>query len=233
MNKVDRWFAYLLPRRCVLCNTPSGDDSVCPGCCSDLPWLGPCCNGCAVPLPPGVADGFCGNCAGRPFAPDRTVAALAYEFPVDRLVTGAKFHRRFHMAEALGEALVHAIGQNLRGRELPELLVPVPLHRRRQAERGYNQALEIARPVARRLGLVLAPGACRRIRATVEQTGLSAAARRRNLRGAFAAGASCAGRSIAILDDVFTTGSTASAVAAAVRRAGARRVEVWAAARTM
>lgn len=137
------------------------------------------------------------------------------------------------MAQALGEALVHTIKQNLGCRELPELLVPVPLHRRRQAERGYNQALEIARPVAWRLGLALAPTACRRIRATVEQTGLTAAARRRNLRGAFVAGAICAGRSVAVLDDVVTTGSTAAAVAAAVRRAGATQVEVWAAARTM
>lgn len=177
-------------------------------CAGDLPWLAP-------PLP------------GRGF-----FAALAYEYPVDRLVQGAKFHRRLHQARALGELLGMALAARPRPQPVPELLVPVPLHARRLAERGYNQALEIARPVAERLGLVLAPSLARRVVATAAQTGLSRAARRRNLRGAFVAGG-CAGRRVAIVDDVITTGSTAAALLRALRRAGAAQVEVWAVARRL
>lgn len=227
MKKVDDWWSWLLPRRCVLCNAPSGGVSVCPGCCADLPWLEP-----QVGLPgwPDQAGNPGEASTGRP---DRLVAALAYEFPVDRMVMGTKFHGQLHFAQALGELLVRALIAGRPPLELPQLLIPVPLHRRRLVARGYNQALEIARPVARTLGLELVPTACERIRPTAEQTGLSAAGRRRNLRGAFRAGELCRGRSVAVLDDVVTTGSTVSAVVAAVRAAGALRVEAWAAARTL
>lgn len=227
MKKVDDWCAWWLPRRCVLCNAVCGGVSVCPGCCADLPWIEP---QAGLPGWPAQAEGSSGASAGRP---DRLVAALAYEFPVDRMIMGAKFRGQLHFAQALGELLVRVLVAGRTSAELPQLLVPVPLHRHRLVERGYNQALEIARPVARTLGLKLAPTACERIRPTVEQTGLSAAGRRRNLRGAFRASGICRGRSVAVLDDVVTTGSTVSAVVAAVRAAGALTVEVWAAARTL
>lgn len=216
-----------MPRRCVLCNASSGSLSVCPHCCADLPWLEPEIGGSGWP---GVEERSGGASSNRP---DRLVAALAYEFPVDRMVTGAKFHGQLHFAQALGELLARALIAGRTPAELPQLLIPVPLHRRRLAGRGYNQALEIARPVARTLGLKLVPTACERIRPTAEQTGLSAAGRRRNLRGAFRARELCCGRSVAVLDDVMTTGSTLAAVVAAVRAAGALTVEAWAAARAL
>lgn len=210
MGKVDAWLSWLVPRRCVFCNAPSGRHLVCMPCIGDLPWLPPAFSGA----------GF--------------FAALAYEYPVDRLVQGAKFHRRLHHARALGELLGMALAARPRPPPgaAPELLLPVPLHRQRLVERGYNQTLEIARPVAERMGLVLAPSLARRVVATAGQTGLSRAARRRNLRGAFVADG-CAGRRVAILDDVITTGSTAAALLRALRRAGAASVEVWAVARTL
>jgi ComF family protein len=162
-------------------------------------------------------------------------AALAYELPVDRMITGLKFHRQPHFALALGELLAGALIEN-RGRSRdsdPDFLVPVPLHRHRLAVRGYNQALEIARPVSDVLRVELAPRLCERLRDTPEQTGLSAAERRRNLRGAFAVRGGCEGLRIAVLDDVITTGSTAAAVVAAFHEAGAAQVEVWAVARTL
>ncbi len=208
MIKVDDLVAALIPRRCVLCNQASGAVTVCDGCRSDLPWLG----------------------AADPGA-DRALAALSYEYPVDRMITGAKFHRQLHFAWALGELLAEAVVA--RRAAVPEMLVPVPLHRRRLGERGYNQALEIARPVAALLRARLAPSSCERSRPTAEQTGLSAAARRRNLSGAFRVRAPCAGMHVAILDDVITTGSTTEALAQAFRDAGAARVDVWAVARTL
>jgi ComF family protein len=149
------------------------------------------------------------------------------------MITAAKFHRQLHLAWALGELLAGALERGREGRAMPDLLVPVPLHQRRLAERGYNQALEIARPVAAKLRIRLRARACERIRATAGQTGLTAAARRRNLRNAFRARGEFAGARVAILDDVVTTGSTAAAVAMAFREAGAAGVEVWAVARAL
>lgn len=211
MGKVDGLLAWLIPRRCVLCHEPSGELSVCPGCLGDLPWLA------GTGPPAGDAE--------------PVLAALSYEYPVDRMITGAKFRRQLYFASALGEILATAAAK--RCANLPDLLVPVPLHRERLARRGYNQALEIARPVAERLRLKLRPSLCERCKPTVEQTGLSAAERRRNLRGAFRVLEPCRGARVAILDDVVTTGSTVAALARALRDAGAADVEVWAAARTL
>jgi ComF family protein len=161
-------------------------------------------------------------------------APLAYEYPVDRLVGRAKYRRRLHDARFLGELLAESLAAAVQAGavEPPDLLVPVPLHRRRLGERGYNQALEIARPVAKRLRLPLQPGLCKRVRATPEQAGLPAAERRRNLRAAFSAAASVRRARVAIVDDVITTGSTVAAVAQALRKAGAADVQAWVVART-
>ena len=204
MGKVDDLLAFAIPRRCVLCNAGSGDRNTCRGCAADLPWL--------------AARG-----AGRVFA------ALSYEYPVDRMVTAAKFRGQLYFALALGELLADALG----GVSRPDLVVPVPLHRSRLASRGYNQAFEIARPVAERFGVPLDVRLCDRVRATAEQSGLDAAARRVNLRGAFRVNRRCDGLAIAIVDDVVTTGSTAAALAAALRAAGTARIDVWAPARAL
>jgi ComF family protein len=165
----------------------------------------------------------------------RVFSPLAYEYPVDRLVAGAKFRRRLQDARLLGELLAEALADAIRaGRvESASLIVPVPLHPRRLGLRGYNQALEIARPVAARIGLSLAAEVCRRIRATREQAGLPAVERRRNVRRAFAVREGAVrGVRVAIVDDVVTTGSTVAALAQALRGAGVADVQVWSAART-
>jgi len=234
MGKVDDWLACLIPRRCVLCHAPSGTSSVCAGCCDDLPWLAPGCTGCGAPLPEGLSPPRCLRCSGGRPAPVRIRAALAYAYPVDRMITRAKFHGQLYFARALGELLAGRLpALALAGEPLPDLLVPMPLHRRRLAERGYNQALEMSYPVAEALRLKPAIALCRRQRETREQSGLSASARRVNVRGAFTVSGDCRGARIAVIDDVVTTGSTAAALALALRRAGALRVEIWAVARTL
>lgn len=231
MLEVDQLLAIVLPRRCALCGDPCAARCLCPGCEADLPWLGPACPGCGAPLPAGAA-GPCGRCGRQRLPATRLWAALSYEYPVDRLVTAAKFHGQLHAARTLGELLALHVDRARPGAP-PDLLVPVPLHRRRLGQRGYNQAVEIARPLAALTGATLAPALCERTRPTPKQSGLSAAARRRNLRGAFAARGRCDGARVAIVDDVVTTGSTAAALARALRAAGAADVEVWAAARTL
>ncbi len=175
--------------------------------------------------------GMCGRCMARPPRFHRTVVPLAYEYPVDRLLLGLKFGRRMHLARALGHAIAEGVRSEVqRGRmEMPEVLVPVPLHPRRMAKRGFNQAEEIARFIGRAIGLPVLPGVCLRVRHTRMQSRLSDEERRLNVADAFA----CSESPLrpAIVDDVVTTGATADAMAAALISAGAEHVQVWAAAR--
>jgi ComF family protein len=114
---------------------------------------------------------------------------------------------------------------------LPALVIPVPLHDTRLMRRGYNQALELAHGMQRVLDIEVDAGAARRLRRTRDQIGLNPAQRRRNVHEAFAVDARVAGRHIALLDDVMTTGATLADLARAARHAGAARIEAWALAR--
>ena len=207
MFSVDRVFAAavqaLLPQRCHWCSGASAT-ATCEGCARRLPW------------------------------DDRseagTWAAFRYESTIAAQIVSLKFHARFAPAHLLGALMAGRLAQ--RAEPLPELLVPVPLHPQRLRHRGYNQALEIAREISARLSIPLAPGAARRRRHTGEQTRLDAAQRRRNVHGAFEVSeAVVRARHVAVLDDVVTTGATSGELVRAIERAGARRVEVWAAAR--
>ncbi|MGI9342464.1 MAG: ComF family protein [Gammaproteobacteria bacterium] len=233
------------PRTCVLCGLGSGRRNVCRGCRADLPWLSRACRRCGAPLPPAAGGYDCATCRVATGAAERIVTALAYEYPVDRLVTLAKFQVRQDCARALGDLLAEYLrAAKARGElALPDMLTPVPLHRRRLARRGYNQAEEIAMPVAEMLRVPLARRICRRHVDTAAQTSLTGVARRKNVRGAFRidgaianasiADASIANSSIAIVDDVLTTGSTVGELAAALRAAGAAAVQVWTVARSV
>jgi ComF family protein len=154
------------------------------------------------------------------------VAPLAWSFPVDALVSRFKYGGALHYGALLGRLLAAACA----GRR-PDAIVPVPLHRTRLAERGFNQALELARPLARSLGAPLLHDACRRVGATPPQAGLAARQRYRNLRGAFVATTAVQSMRVAIVDDVLTTGSTAASLGCELLAAGAAEVEVWAVAR--
>jgi ComF family protein len=219
----------------VFCDLASGPTNCCPGCRADLPWISNACDGCGVPLPAGYPGPVCAHC--RPDSPgfDRIISALIYEYPVDRLVSIAKFKSRPDSASALGELLGHHLRDLHRAGRLclPDLIIPVPLHRIRLARRGYNQAAEIARSVGEMLMTPVSRRDCRRIRNTTEQSRLSGRQRTRNLSGAFVASVTLRGRRIAVVDDVLTTGETASAVAAALHEVGAAEVQVWTVARAV
>lgn len=218
----------LWPSPCTLCLGPDPTGrGLCPDCLADLPRPGPCCPRCALPLT--AAEQICGHCQRRPPRFDATVALFRYAPPVDGLIHALKFGQALHFAPLFAELLT----TRLAGRPPPDCILPVPLHPRRQRERGFNQAVEIARPLARRLGCRLDLGGCVRLRATAPQTGLSAAARRHNLRDAFALARPLGGRSVAVLDDVMTTGGTLDAIAGVLRRGGAEYIEVWVCARTV
>jgi ComF family protein len=149
---------------------------------------------------------------------------------VDHFIRALKFHQQLGLARLLGEQLARRLVPET---PRPDLIIPVPLHGARLHERGYNQALEIARPVARALGVPLDFRSLVRVRATAPQTGMTVAARRKNLRGAFALRDDAAVRNlrVALVDDVMTTGSTVQAAAQCLCASGAREVEIWVIAR--
>jgi ComF family protein len=214
----------VLGQDCVLCAAASGERLLCEACVADLPRVAEACPQCAGPSPGGAV---CGACATHPPPFDATIAPWRYEFPVDRLVLALKFGRRLALAEAFGTALA----ERAAGRSV-DALVPMPLGRGRLAERGFNQALEIARHLARAAGLALAPGLAHRVRDTAPQTGLPHEARAANVRGVFECEADAAGRTLAVIDDVMTTGASLAELARTLKRAGAVRVENWVVART-
>ncbi|WP_295441993.1 ComF family protein [uncultured Thiodictyon sp.] len=222
----------LFPPTCLLCGAPGAHGrDLCAGCAAELPHNRLACPLCALPFDMALPAGsVCGACQRRPPPFARALAALRYETPIPTLVGAAKFRGRLNHARLLGQLLADA------ARALPapwpQVLVPVPLHPTRLVGRGYNQSLEIARVVGRALDLPVDGTCCRRVLATPPQAGLDEPARRRNIRGAFAALAPLPWQQVAILDDVVTTGSTVSELTRVLRRAGARRVEVWAVART-
>lgn len=221
--------------RCLLCGamTEQAELPLCPGCDDDLPWLTGHCAICALPLP--VAGLTCGQCLRRAPAFQRVETPLRYGFPVDALITrfkhqaNAPFGRL--LAQLLSRHLKHAFDEGL---PRPDRLVPVPLSRQRERQRGFNQAALLAAWLAAPLGLPVDNRLLRRIQDTPAQQGLDAAARKRNLRRAFALadGARIEGLHLALVDDVLTTGATAQFIARELRKAGARRVDVYCLART-
>jgi ComF family protein len=227
----------IYPPTCILCGAVGdGGLDICAGCRADLPALGVACARCALPLPHAVCDGMpsdgplCGGCRSRPPPFTRTLAAYRYEQPLPILVGDLKFRRRLDTLRLLGLLLGEALQAS--ATERPDAIVPVPLHARRLRQRGYDQALELARTVGRHLDLPVLRGHVERVRSTPPQSGLDAKLRKTNLRNAFHVRRDLSGARIAILDDVVTTGSTVAEVARVLLGAGAHRVDVWCLART-
>jgi len=223
---------WLWPGHCLICREPAAVAGIdlCHACRRSLPWQRTACPTCALPL--AASAPACGRCQRRPPPVAATRAAFRYEPPFDHLLPRLKFHDDLAAgrlcATLMAEALVEALADGPR----PDALVPLPLHRARLRRRGFDQSLELARPLARTLGVPLRDDVLFRVRDTAPQSRLDAPARRRNLRGAFAVHAERPlPAHIALIDDVMTTGTTLHAAAEALRRAGVARVEAWVCAR--
>jgi len=228
----------LHPWNCLACGDAGlpGLD-LCARCHGELPRLGRGCARCALPLVDDHAAADCPRCLIEPPPQAAAIVAFRYAFPIDRLVVGLKFAGRLERARLLGTLLAATVVERMavEAEARPAALIATPLHPTRARERGFNQAIEIARPIAAALGLPLLTDAVRRTRATAEQSLLDAAARQANVRDAFAVGAlppDLRGH-LAIVDDVVTTGATAAALATALRAAGVQRVTLIAVARAV
>lgn len=227
MLKAQKW---LWSGNCLLCHArlPAGRD-VCAACDRSLPRAQSACSRCGAPGAVVGTNAVCGECQKHPPAYDGTRAVFRYASPVDRLIQHLKYHGRLELSRVLGGYLAeHMLTLD---DPLPDVVVPVPLHTARLRERGYNQSLEIARFVSRRLRVPLDWRGTQRIRPTEPQTELPRDQRRKNVRGAFTASKAFAGQRIAIVDDVMTSGHTVNALAETLLHSGVRDVRVWVVAR--
>ena len=212
----------LFPPRCVVCGAAGAD--LCAVCLGKIRWPPePRCARCDAPLADGrvARVGLCGACAAGRFAPDvdRALVGAVYEGTVRAAIHALKYNGKRRAAEPLARLALAAWRAS--GLDA-DVIVPVPLHRRRGRERGYNQADLLARGIARGAGLPLQRDALARSRATAPQAQLPVSERQRNVAGAFGllpGAATLSGRTVLLVDDVITTGATIQAAASALREA--------------
>lgn len=224
---------WLLPYSCILCNNKSArSQDICENCLDDLPFLTFTCHRCAKPLLQNNPNLICSDCLSQPPPFNRTFALFYYQPPITKLIMNLKFGQSLVNARILGELLAEKIQFNwYKGKPLPEVLIPIPLHHQRLKERGFNQAVEIARPVAKKLDLPIELFICQRIKNTAPQARLPAHQREQNIQDAFRVLGKLDFQHVAILDDVMTTGFTVKQFSSILRRGGIKQIDVWCCAR--
>jgi ComF family protein len=219
------------PSLCAICRG-WGRGRVCVACLGRFAAVVPRCRRCALPSP--VSAPVCGTCQATPPPFDAALACVDYGAPWDQLIADFKFHDGLDLGAVFATAIAdEATRQDV---DPATLLLPVPLSAARLRERGYNQAWQLARPIARRLRLAADPHLLLRVRETPHQLALPPEQRADNVRGAFAVEprrrSDIAGRHVAIVDDVMTTASTVAEISRVLAQAGAASVQVWVFART-
>ena len=216
LAKCTNFVQRLIAPSCLLCSGPSAGTLLCAPCNADLPHLATeHCDTCALPITSGTR---CGACLSDPPAFDHVCAPFTYAFPADALVQALKYRSMLALAPLFGIAITTILD------ERPDVIIPMPLADTRLRERGFNQAQEIARHVARTTGITLLPRACRKVRDTAPQAALPWKERAKNVRKAFVCDEDFSGRHVAVIDDVMTTGATLNELARNLKQAGAARV---------
>lgn len=218
----------LFPQHCLLCADHNGGDlALCADCLADLPWhRAEACPQCALPS---HDSHICGRCLQAAPAFDATRALFRYAYPLDGMLQHYKYRQQLNLAKTFSALMLQHFARPADF----DHIIPMPLHPKRLAERGFNQSLEIARLLAKQLAIPLDPESCRRIKFAPPQASLPHKARIKNMRGAFECSTSLTGQRVILLDDVMTTGASLHELAATVKAAGASHVECWVIARTL
>jgi len=217
---------YLLPESCTLCGQTS-QSGFCTNCQQLLPWKVCYCAICSAEL---AEPGICGRCQTRPPYFHQSAIPFHYRSPVSDHIQGLKYHEQFHYAVALSKMLSRWIVKTTAA--LPDVIVPIPLHRKRINQRGFNQAVEISALLSRQLNIPLNRRLLRREINTISQTGLNEKMRRINIKRAFSINRPCGYGHVALVDDVVTSGHTVNEAAKTLRMAGVDSISVWAIAKT-
>lgn len=222
---------WCFPHSCILCGKFSND--LCIGCLQDLPDIPYACPRCARPILDFQQNLECGLCLKDPPPFDHTLAAYLYRETLIKLIMELKFGHSLTNARVLGEQLALKISTDAFYHTLkPEVIIPMPLHSSRLQERGFNQAVEIARPIGKKFSLPIDTTSCFRIKETRAQATLNAKERHQNIKGAFKVTANFPYESVAILDDVMTTGLTLNELSRELRQAGVKKITFWCCARS-
>lgn len=227
------FIAKLLPRACLLCRAVTMEPyHLCEPCRNELPILSHSCRKCAQFLHSNTHQQWlCGQCLTEPPPYDQVHAIFPYETPIPRMIAAFKFEEQFSYGGCFGVLLRMKVREWYQHQPLPTLIIPVPLHATRLRERGFNQALELAKPAALAYQIPIDHSVIR-CKATAAQHLLPKRERTANLVNAFQVARNYSGMHVAIVDDVMTTGQTVSALARVLKLAGACRVDIWAIARS-
>lgn len=226
INKLLDW---ILPTCCDLCKKPVKNSCLCQSCRDKITQTTPCCQLCQASL---EIDGTCGACITLQPSFDKVYVLGDYQDTLADLITGLKFHNKLNHSRTLSELWIEHLPDWYQDDKLPELIIPIPLHKKRLKQRGFNQAVEIAKPIAKQFKLSFDKFSCIRIKATKPQLSLPQKERKQNVAGAFAITKLTHANHITIIDDVFTTGHTVNALATLLKQQGVQRIDVWCCART-
>lgn len=220
----------IAPTICILClNKTHRTLPLCAECENDSPTSIFTCVQCGLPTLDQMIK-KCGQCLkARPFF-DRTIVLYQYEQPAKKLILDLKFHEKLIHACLLGKLMAEKISQDMDAR--PDLIIPVPLHKKRIRTRGFNQALELAKPIAKQLQIPIDYRSVVRHKHTEPQLSLPLNQRAKNIKKAFALQGELSAKHVAIVDDVMTTGATVNALSQLLKANGVHRVDVWCCART-
>ena len=225
VTHANQLFNWLLPQSCFLCGG-LGNKALCPACLADLPYQQNACNRCALPL---EDEEHCPNCQKYPVVFDRAKTVFVYEYPLNKMIQAAKYNQDLTILKILG----HQMAQHLVIDKLPDVLIPVPLHPKGLRNRGYNQALELTKIIAKYHNISYNYTACQCIKRKRKQSTLSAIERRENVKGIFQIKQiKPYWQHVVLIDDVMTTGATVNELATIFLQAGVQRVEVWCCARS-
>ncbi len=218
-----------LPSICTLCNQFHKNSlAVCTACVEYIQPLGFACRCCAYPLPD---EGYmvCGQCIKKPPAFDNALVHYIFEEPLRSLLHQFKYHNGLYLTSFLGQLMLQAVQKQ---DVTAQCLIPVPMHPRRLKQRGFNQAVVLAKFLAKKLNLTYDLSSCQKIINTAPQVSLDSEQRKKNLRNAFRV-TPLPYQHVVLIDDLLTTGSTANELARAIKKTGVKRVDVWCCARTI
>lgn len=227
----------LVPRHCLFCLEKTHSDSdLCSHCIASLDLNNPCCQRCASPLEPALLISgrqnitLCGNCLSHRYYYDRVYSPFIYSEAIRYLIKKMKYQKKIHFANILAKLFVQKIN-HFNDFQLPQVIIPMPMHTERLKQRGFNQALELSRFFASSYQLPLNYSGLIRSRHTNLQAGMTAKQRQKNVRQAFMVKEPIKHQHIALIDDVMTTGSSVNEAAKTLKKNGVKRVDVWSIAR--
>lgn len=231
-RRIHEWLYHLLAGTCLLCGASSHRYlDLCTLCETELPWIVNACERCALPTPENQT--ICGACLTNPPPYRHSICLFSYSPPIDYLIHQFKYQNNLAVGRVLGSLLAMSVKLHYHPQmDLPEIMVPVPLHKRRLRERGFNQAVELGTVISDTLSIPVNNRLCRRIRDTPAQQSLKRKERTANIQDAFVLNNHPGVNHLALVDDVVTTGTTISELSRLLRRAGVPNIDVFALART-